>query len=232
MEIDKKNFDFDEEDYEPIHRSKVPIVVKQFIALILVAGLTHLFVVRPFFLYRETPESAKQEQLESQVDAEMIITPLSIYILRDKGLVGSERDEDNVVNLVEKASNIWHQAGIELEIKGITELELNEVESRLFIRDPRLFILGASLDEDSINVILTSNLGGINGVSYGGSGSVAVADLTTVYDFRALAHEVGHALGLVHVSTLRGRLMYQGANGDQLSLDEIEQARASAEVYN
>ena len=50
---------------------------------------------------------------------------------------------------------------------------------------------------------------------------MAVADYTTVYDFRVLAHEIGHLLGLSHVPVDRNRLMYQGANGSELSLEEI-----------
>ena len=84
----------------------------------------------------------------------------------------------------------------------------------------------------TINVFLVGNLGGINGISFGGLSSVAVADYTTVYDFRALAHEVGHTLGLSHVPEVRGRLMYQGANGSLLSSKEIQRARIGAQTFN
>ena len=53
-----------------------------------------------------------------------------------------------------------------------------------------------------------------------------------MYDFRAFAHEVGHVLGLDHVSGSRGQLMYRGANGFDLSLVEIERARISAQEFN
>ena len=69
------------------------------------------------------------------------------------------------------------------------------------------------------------------GIAFGGLYSVAVADYTTVYDFRALAHEVGHVLGLHHVSGSRGQLMYRGANGFKLSLEEIERARLKAQEF-
>lgn len=51
------------------------------------------------------------------------------------------------------------------------------------------------------------------------------ADLTTVPDFRVLAHEIGHVLNLKHTDQSRARLMYQGANGFDLALDEIKTAR-------
>ncbi|MCH7911244.1 MAG: zinc metallopeptidase [Candidatus Hydrogenedentes bacterium] len=49
-------------------------------------------------------------------------------------------------------------------------------------------------NRSNINVFLLGNLKGINGISFTGSNAVALADYTTVYDFRALAHEVGHAI--------------------------------------
>ena len=65
-------------------------------------------------------------------------------------------------------------------------------------------------------------------MAFGGLRSVAIADYTTVYDFRALAHEIGHLLGLSHVPVDRNLLMYQGANGSELSLEEIMRAREIA----
>ena len=88
-----------------------------------------------------------------------------------------------------------------------------------------------NFDLESINVLLVGNLGGINGVSFGGLNTVAVADYTTVFDFRALAHEVGHSLGLSHVSKSSGQLMYQGANGFNISIEEIETARVGTERF-
>ena len=78
----------------------------------------------------------------------------------------------------------------------------------------KLAIFVQKLDEynrDDINVLLVSNLQGINGISYGGLRTISIADKTTVYDFRALAHEIGHQLGLDHRDDDDLRLMTQGA---------------------
>ena len=54
-----------------------------------------------------------------------------------------------------------------------------------------------------------------------------VADETTVYDFRATSHEIGHVLGLSHVGPV-SRLMARGVNGFNLIEFEIEVARNKA----
>ena len=54
------------------------------------------------------------------------------------------------------------------------------------------------------------------------SPSVAfIADVTTVNDFRATAHEIGHLLGLEHTRESVDRLLYQGVNGSLLTQSEI-----------
>ena len=60
---------------------------------------------------------------------------------------------------------------------------------------------------------------------------MAVADYTTVHDFRTLAHEIGHILSLDHVRADNQRLMNSGANGTILSIDEITRARSRAETF-
>ena len=55
-----------------------------------------------------------------------------------------------------------------------------------------------------------------------------VADITTVNDFRATAHEIGHLLGLNHTAPDRGRLLYRGANGTKLNEQEVLISRQRA----
>ena len=79
-----------------------------------------------------------------------------------------------------------------------------------------------------MHIFFVRTLHGINGISI--SPSIAlVADVTTVNDFRATAHEIGHLLGLSHVFGSKSRLLFQGVNGTTLVDSEIEIAHTSAE---
>ena len=172
-------------------------------------------------------------EVEIKVDAEILQVPLNIIVLTTvEDGYGSKRNSESVLSLVENASKIWEQGGIELVVKNIHfEEQSNTILGKLY-QNPSLVIKNIqNFDNQSINVFLIGNLGGINGVSFGGLKTVAVADYTTVYDFRALAHELGHTLGLSHVDQSRGQLMYRGANGFNLSIEEIEIARNRAETY-
>ena len=166
------------------------------------------------------------------MDAEQLTVPLTIFIVLAEDPYGSARSKENAINLVKNASRIWDQAGIVLDIKNMYEIERTEEEMRIFYSTPHEFFGDTNrYDPATINSFLVGNLNGINGLAFGGARSIAVADYTTVYDFRAFAHEIGHILGLNHVSGSRGQLMYRGANGFGLSLGEIERARILAQEF-
>ena len=168
----------------------------------------------------------------SRFDSQTLTVPLTIFIITGDKAYGSVRSEENVLRLVENASRIWDQAGIALRIKTIHTILKSNEEIDVFFNAPTAFVQNIdAFDAAAINVFLMGNLGGINGIAFIGLGSVAVSDYTTVYDFRALAHEIGHILGLQHVSISKGQLMYRGANGFELSLEEIERARLNAQRF-
>ena len=54
-----------------------------------------------------------------------------------------------------------------------------------------------------------------------------VADRTSVFDYRATSHEIGHVLGLKHVVPIN-RLMARGVNGFDLTDEEVNTAKNSA----
>ena len=220
--------EFIEEEEEIQGPSVFARIFKGIVVVVILIGFVYLSGVSQYFFYKRTSPDVKQEPVVSAIDAEEITVPLSIFIVRNDEENGSKRTRENVSDLVTKASQIWEQANIELEIKDIYEIERSDDEIALLLDATRTFLERVEgYSQSAINVFLTEKLRGINGISFGGTLSVAVADYTTVYDFRALAHEVGHALGLGHVQNAQ-YLMHQGANGFELSLQEVIRARENA----
>ena len=228
-EINEDDVEFDIDGQEKIEASLFSRVLRGILALVVISGLLYISGIYQFLIYQRTPPSLTQEEIVSRVDAQTLSVPLTIFIITGNKSYGSVRSEENALRLVENASQIWDQAGITLTIKNIYTILKSDEEMKIFSDTPAVFIQNIDkFDEATINVFLVGNLGGINGIAFGGLHSVAVADYTTVYDFRALAHEVGHMLGLNHVDGSRGQLMYRGANGFELSLVEIERTRLQA----
>jgi len=225
----EEEFEQQDEDYkEPTAREIAWRYVRRIVALVVILGMLYISGVYQFLFYQKTAPNITQESVESALDVEAINIPLTILILKNSEELGSQRTKEDVIRLVDNASEIWKQANIQLHIQDIFILDIKDSEIEVFFETPRLFI--NSIEEynsETINVFLTKTLNGINGIAFGGTNSVAVADYTSVYDFRALAHEVGHILGLIHIQN-SGKLMHQGANGFELSLEEIMRAREFA----
>lgn len=196
-------------------------------AVLAIFGMVYLSGVYPLFFYWRTPSAVKEREIPPTIEAEAITIPVHVYILASEGELGSERTEGDVKRLVENASKIWNQARIRLETAKVTRLALSDEELSIFYDDPGKFISALpDFDRRVITVILVKYLNGLNGIAFGGLQATAVADYTArSYDFRTLAHEVGHLLGLSHVEADTSRLMYHGANGTKLTAEEIERAR-------
>lgn len=201
-------------------------------ALAVIAGLVYFSGVYQYLFFQRTPSGVQQEEVESALDAEELAVPLTGFVVTSQGAYGSERSREDVARLIENASRVWEQAALTFSVEDIHFIERSDEEIQALASNPRFFVEGVvEFSPDTINVFLVGNLQGVNGLAFGGIPAVAVADYTTVYDFRVLAHEVGHKLGLAHVPTDGGRLMYQGANGYELTMDEILRARESARRF-
>lgn len=204
---------------------------KVLIALVAIVGLVYLSGIYQSFRYARTPVTIEQEQTEALFDAEDISVPMTVYVIRNEGVFGSKRTKEDITRLIVNADVIWDQAHVNLAVTKRVELELTDADVEQLLNDPHRAIQRISeYSLDTINIFLIKSLHGINGLAISGISGVFVADFTTVIDFRTFAHEIGHILGLAHVPGDRGRLMYRGANGFELTVDEVMRARERAEM--
>jgi len=232
--MDDDYYDDEEEDeeedyeYEPSLKRRIYRVI----GFLVIAGLIYITGVQQALHYQRTPLGTPQEEAESLLSADMITVPLQILVFQNDENFGSERNADDISQIVNNSSDIWNQADIEFEIKQIVFLDATDEEIAEFFDDPGSFV--AELHEynpEVINVFFSKvllDLPGINGIAYTGINTVAVPDLTTVYDFRVLAHEIGHVLGLRHTDESRSLLMYRSANSFDITEEEALIAREEA----
>ncbi|MCH7568608.1 MAG: hypothetical protein IIA87_04260 [Nanoarchaeota archaeon] len=158
-----------------------------------------------------------------------VIMPIKVHIVKDSsGLYTSFRDEENILNLFNEVNRIWSQADIYFSIEEIviTEVSSEAIPDAMNVNYLE-FYNNQNFDKDKINVFFTQSLNGINGIALAKINTALIADFTTVNDFRATSHELGHLLGLKHVPPA-DRLMARGMNGELLTSGEILITRENA----
>lgn len=201
------------------------------VALIFLLAMVYLYGAQQFVQFHRTPADSDVGTYESLLtDVEMLTIPTRVFVIAEDDGINTGR----VDSLVEKANQILTQASVSLEIAAIEPITVPEgwsVGPQLVNDRSVLAELLPPLAENELHVVVVETLGGINGIAFTGQRVVAVAEYTTGFDFRILAHEVGHALTLGHVND-RGNLMYSGSSGTELTLQQVREAYEAAQAYS
>jgi len=186
--------------------------------------IVFLLIIIVFLIYSRNNADTANLNLQTSI----VSVPVDVYIIKyeDKDL-SSTRDEENILEVFENVNSLWFQANIKIDVKKIEIVtikdsdyyyDLNSILSYMFETE--------NYNPDRVNAYFAESLHGSNGIAFPGN-RIMVADRTSVYDFRATSHEIGHVLGLQHVGPV-SRLMARGVNGFDLTTEEINIARSNA----
>jgi hypothetical protein len=193
-----------------------------------------VFVLATFFLFggiyqlslvQQTPEDTPPGTYTTLVDEPKRDIPTSVYVLKEEG-----DEHKNIDKLLAKANAILKQAAVRLSLQQtetISAESLSKKGKRIAGSPAALRDQLPSLDPNYLNIVVTSGLTGVNGVAFVGRDVVAVAEYNATFDFRVLAHEVGHILSLRHTPDRRN-LMRSGGFGTQLNQKQALQAYQEA----
>jgi hypothetical protein len=167
-----------------------------------------------------------------EVTLETIHLPVSLYVVVGATGPSSARTPDEVAEIGARMTEIWSQAGIELDITVVGEIEVpSDVIAAVAARDGRAFLVAANQgrfeipDPGALIGFYVPDAGGANGFAPLALRTFFVSDVSTVHDERVSSHEIGHILGLHHTLDDPDRLMFSGTNGMTLAPDEIAVAR-------
>src|SRR6056297_826540 len=200
------------------------VFVRTLVVFLVLGGFLYLSVIYQSTFFSRTSPKVEPQELSVLVEGERKILPLTVINLVEKNRKNIQSRAE-IEGMVEKSSRIWDQARIDLELENYSTVYLENRELLEFIKNPHNLAnsLSPSAKEGAV-VFLVHSLRGINGVAFVGGDTIALAEYTSVYNFRVLAHEVGHILGLGHIKG-SGRLMSREASGPRLTREESLEAR-------
>ena len=213
--------DFDDlkDERDPKREGKLIKVRRVVFALVMIFAMIYFSGLREYFFFTRTPDDVTLNEMERVVDVNFVNLPISVFLVQDSRFESS-RNRESIDSLIQNSSNIMSQAGINLFIDEFRLVSFSNREvSNLIGGDFNLLTKG-----EGINLILVKNLGELNGLAYPNQNTVIIPDYLAGRDYRTLAHEIGHVLGLGHNEDPR-YVMYQGSYGVLFSEEEVIKMR-------
>ena len=165
-----------------------------------------------------------QDSAHSSQSSIDLRVPVILHPVRNSGAVSTERTDENIRSLFAKTQSVWDQANIVFAVE-LQEIRLDAANSDEIKKGNYRELYSIIPTGNAFHVFFVRSLNGNNGTAVGPSIAL-VADVTTVNDFRATAHELGHLMGLQHTLANPNRLMYQGVNGTTLLKEETTKSRS------
>jgi hypothetical protein len=215
---------------EPIQdRPWYQVWLQRMIALVFVFATVFLFGgIYQLSLVQQTPESTPAGSYENLIDQPERSIPTSLYVLTEDG-----SSKINTNNLITKTNAILQQAAVELSLQRTNTIAAKDLpagDKQIAGSPSALRDQLPELNPSHLNVVVADGLAGVNGVAFVGTNVVAVAEYNATFDFRVLAHEVGHILALEHTPDRRN-LMRSGGSGTTLTQSQAQQVYRQASRF-
>jgi hypothetical protein len=161
------------------------------------------------------------------ISRELITLPINVFLIHDESAkFSTNRNEEDVRRVIREMNKIWSQADISIEAEKFLTIEVVSEQNTSIQKLVTQLKKDRDYDEDVINIYFARTLDGPNGIAFPADNVTFVADYTSVNDYRASSHEIGHVLGLTHTNENSSRLMFSAVNGTDLTLQEIEISRS------